>query len=128
VPNLIRDVRQSAAERKRWRTAIANCAAGLFKRLWPSRGCARAVNGCAWSSLNSKVDHRDYQGDHTAFGAAVMDKVGLAAPEAFYMTSTTWQIMEGDVIRTISRSSAMDRALSYRRSAPGGMRSMARKS
>jgi hydroxypyruvate isomerase len=50
--------------------------------------------------LNSRVDHKDYQGDHTAFGVAVVK--GVDSPrvkllfDAYHM-----QIMEGDLIHTI---------------------------
>ncbi len=50
--------------------------------------------------LNSKVDHVDYQGDHTAFGAAVMERVGSPRVKLLY-DIYHMQIMEGDVIRTI---------------------------
>ena len=50
--------------------------------------------------LNSKVDHRDYQGDHTAFGVEVMNGVASARVKLLY-DIYHMQIMEGDVIRTI---------------------------
>ena len=50
--------------------------------------------------LNSKVDHADYQGDHTAFGAAVMERVGSPRVKLLY-DIYHMQIMEGDVIHTI---------------------------
>ena len=50
--------------------------------------------------LNSKVDHRDYQGDHTAFGVEVMKGVGSPRVKLLY-DIYHMQIMEGDVIRTI---------------------------
>jgi len=50
--------------------------------------------------LNSKVDHADYQGDHTAFGAAVMERVASPRVKLLY-DIYHMQIMEGDVIRTI---------------------------
>jgi hydroxypyruvate isomerase len=50
--------------------------------------------------LNSKVDHKDYQGDHTAFGAAVIDGIGSPRVKLLY-DIYHMQIMEGDVIRTI---------------------------
>lgn len=50
--------------------------------------------------LNSKVDHKGYQGDHTAFGAAVMEGVGSPRVKLLY-DIYHMQIMEGDVIRTI---------------------------
>jgi hydroxypyruvate isomerase len=50
--------------------------------------------------LNSKVDHKDYQGDHTAFGVEVMKGVGSPHVKLLY-DIYHMQIMEGDVIRTI---------------------------
>lgn len=50
--------------------------------------------------LNSKVDHADYQGDHTAFGARVVSGVGSPRVKLLY-DIYHMQIMEGDVIRTI---------------------------
>jgi hydroxypyruvate isomerase len=50
--------------------------------------------------LNSKVDHRDYHGDHTSFGVEVMK--GVASPRVKLLYDIYhMQIMEGDVIRTI---------------------------
>jgi hydroxypyruvate isomerase len=50
--------------------------------------------------LNSKVDHPDYQGDHTWFGVEVMKGVGSSRVKLLY-DIYHMQIMEGDVIRTI---------------------------
>ena len=50
--------------------------------------------------LNSKVDHHDYRGDHTAFGAQVMEGVNSPRVKLLY-DIYHMQIMEGDVIRTI---------------------------
>jgi hydroxypyruvate isomerase len=59
----------------------------------------QGVNVCV-ELLNSKVDHHDYQGDHTAFGVAVMQ--GVASPRVKLLYDIYhMQIMEGDVIRTI---------------------------
>ena len=76
---------------------IANCAAGLAKvaPLAERHGVTVCVE-----LLNSKVDHPDYQGDHTAFGVAVMEKVGSPRVKLLY-DIYHMQIMEGDVIRTI---------------------------
>ena len=50
--------------------------------------------------LNSKVDHKDYQGDHSAFGVAVVQ--GGRSPRVKLLYDIYhMQIMEGDVIRTI---------------------------
>jgi len=50
--------------------------------------------------LNSKVDHKDYMGDHTAFGVKVVTAVGSPRVKLLY-DIYHMQIMEGDVIRTI---------------------------
>lgn len=53
--------------------------------------------------LNSKVDHPDYQADHTAWGLEVCRMVGSPRVKLLY-DIYHMQIMEGDVIRTISDS------------------------
>ncbi len=55
--------------------------------------------------LNSKVDHKDYQGDRTAFGAAIIEAVGSPRVKLLY-DIYHMQIMEGDVIRTIRQHAA----------------------
>jgi hydroxypyruvate isomerase len=53
--------------------------------------------------LNSKVDHADYQGDHTAWGVEVCKKVNSPAVKLLYDVYHM-QIMEGDIIRTIQQN------------------------
>jgi hydroxypyruvate isomerase len=77
--------------------AIANCVAGLAK-IAPLAEEQR-VTICV-ELLNSKVDHPGYQGDHCAFGAAVMQGVNSPRVKLLY-DIYHMQIMEGDVIRTI---------------------------
>jgi len=55
--------------------------------------------------LNSKVDHPDYQGDHTAFGVRVIDGVGSPRVKLLY-DIYHMQIMEGDIIHTLRDSIA----------------------
>ncbi len=55
--------------------------------------------------LNSKVDHRDYQCDHTAWGVDVMKGVGSPRVKLLY-DIYHMQIMEGDIIRTIRQNIA----------------------
>ncbi|HEX7024243.1 MAG TPA: TIM barrel protein [Gemmatimonadales bacterium] len=75
----------------------ANCIAGL-RRVAPSAE-RHGVTICV-ELLNSKVDHKDYMGDHTAFGVRVME--GVASPRVKLLYDIYhMQIMEGDVIRTI---------------------------
>ncbi len=50
--------------------------------------------------LNSKVDHKDYQCDHTAWGVQVMKRVASPRVKLLY-DIYHMQIMEGDIIRTI---------------------------
>ncbi len=50
--------------------------------------------------LNSKVDHKDYQCDHTSFGVDVCKRVDSPRVKLLY-DIYHMQIMEGDIIRTI---------------------------
>ncbi|MEO8622677.1 MAG: TIM barrel protein [bacterium] len=76
---------------------LANCIAG-FKRLTPLAE-RHGVTLCL-ELLNSKVDHKDYQCDHTAWGAQVVQGVNSPRLKLLY-DIYHMQIMEGDVIRTI---------------------------
>jgi hydroxypyruvate isomerase len=51
--------------------------------------------------LNSKVNHKDYMADHTAWGAAVMQEVNSPHVKLLY-DIYHMQIMEGDLIATIT--------------------------
>lgn len=76
---------------------IANCIAGL-KRLAPAAE-ERGVTLCL-ELLNSKVDHKDYHADHTAWGVQVVQ--GVASPRVKLLYDIYhMQIMEGDVVATI---------------------------
>jgi hydroxypyruvate isomerase len=77
--------------------AAANCVEGLNK----IKGVAEehGVTICI-ELLNSKVDHKDYQGDHSAFGVGIVKAVGSPRVKLLY-DIYHMQIMEGDVIRTI---------------------------
>jgi hydroxypyruvate isomerase len=79
------------------REAIENCVAGLNRvnRIAEDHDVTICVE-----LLNSKVNHRDYQGDHTAFGVAVVEAVGSPRVKLLY-DIYHMQIMEGDLIRTI---------------------------
>jgi len=50
--------------------------------------------------LNSKVNHKDYMCDHTAWGVSVMKRVNSPRVKLLY-DIYHMQIMEGDVVRTI---------------------------
>jgi hydroxypyruvate isomerase len=77
--------------------ATANCVEGLnrVKPIAEDHGVTICVE-----LLNSKVNHKDYQGDRTAFGAAIIRAVGSPRVKLLY-DIYHMQIMEGDVIRTI---------------------------
>lgn len=77
--------------------AIANCAAALA-RIAPL--AERHGVTVILEMLNSRVDHRDFQGDTTAFGVAVCERVNSERVRLLY-DIYHMQIMEGDVIRTI---------------------------
>jgi hydroxypyruvate isomerase len=77
--------------------ASANCIEGLnrVKKIAEDNGVTICVE-----LLNSKVDHKDYQGDHTAFGVAIVKAVG--SPRVKLLSDLYhMQIMEGDLIRTL---------------------------
>lgn len=78
---------------------IENCAVGL-KKLMPT--AEKHGVTISMELLNSKVNHPDYQCDHTAWGAALADKI---ASERFKLLYDIYhmQIMEGDVIATIRK-------------------------
>ena len=78
------------------RQAIESCVAGL--RAIAPLAEEHRVTVCL-ELLNSKVDHPDYQGDNTAFGAQVVQAVGSSRVKLLY-DIYHMQIMEGDVIRT----------------------------
>ncbi len=77
--------------------SVANCVEGLnrVKAIAEQSGVTICVE-----LLNSKVDHKDYAGDHTAFGVEVVKAVNSPRVKLLY-DIYHMQIMEGDVIRTI---------------------------
>jgi len=76
---------------------IANCIAGL-KRVTPTAE-RHNVTLCL-EMLNSKVDHKDYQADHTAWAVQVVQGVNSPRLRLLY-DIYHMQIMDGDVIATI---------------------------
>lgn len=77
--------------------AIRNCVVGLERVRQAAED--HGVTVCV-ELLNSKVDHKDYQGDRTSFGVEVVRRVGSPRVKLLY-DIYHMQIMEGDVIRTI---------------------------
>jgi hydroxypyruvate isomerase len=75
----------------------ANCIAGLRR---VSKYAEDAGITICLELLNSRVNHPDYQCDHTAWGVDVMKGVGSPRVKLLY-DIYHMQIMEGDVIHTI---------------------------
>ena len=77
--------------------ATTNCVEGLnrVKKIGEDAGVTICVE-----LLNSKVDHKDYMGDHTAFGVAIVKAVNSPRVKLLY-DAYHMQIMEGDLIRTL---------------------------
>src|SRR6266850_8241193 len=76
---------------------IENCAIGLKRIVGLAE--KHKVTICM-ELLNSKVNHKDYMCDHTAWGVELCKKVGSDNFKLLY-DIYHMQIMEGDVIRTI---------------------------
>jgi hydroxypyruvate isomerase len=76
---------------------VANCVEGLnrVKKIGEDLGVTICVE-----LLNSKVDHKDYHGDGTAFGVEIVKAVASPRVKLLY-DIYHMQIMEGDLIRTI---------------------------
>src|SRR4029077_6593261 len=74
---------------------IANCVEGLnrIKKAAEDNGVTICVE-----LLNSRVDHKDYQGDRSAFGIEVIKAVNSPRVKLLY-DIYHMQIMEGDIIR-----------------------------
>jgi hydroxypyruvate isomerase len=73
-----------------------------------ARGLARVARAAeeadvtlALELLNSEIDHPDYQCDHTAWGLAVVERVGSPRVRLLYDVYHM-QVMEGDIMRTIA--------------------------
>ncbi|PUZ28435.1 hydroxypyruvate isomerase [Chitinophaga parva] len=75
-----------------------NCATGL-KRIMSYAEKKKVT--IVMELLNSKIDHHDYQCDHTAWGVELAKKIGSERFKLLY-DIYHMQIMEGDVIRTIT--------------------------
>jgi hydroxypyruvate isomerase len=76
---------------------LENCAIGLKKIM---AAAEKAKVTVVMELLNSKVNHKDYMCDHTAWGVALAKKIGSERFKLLY-DIYHMQIMEGDVIATI---------------------------
>jgi hydroxypyruvate isomerase len=82
------------------KTGLENCAVGLKRVVGIAE--KHKVTVCM-ELLNSKVDHKDYMCDRTAWGVELCKKVGSENFKLLY-DIYHMQIMEGDVIRTINQN------------------------
>jgi len=78
---------------------LENCAKGLEPVL---KVAAKYNMTVSMELLNSKVDHKDYQCDHTEWGVKLCEKLGSENFKLLY-DIYHMQIMEGDVIATINK-------------------------
>ncbi len=78
---------------------LENCAKGLEPVL---KIAAKYNLTVSMELLNSKVDHKDYQCDHTEWGVTLCEKLGADNFKLLY-DIYHMQIMEGDVIATITK-------------------------
>ena len=79
-----------------------NCAVGLRR---VAKAAEDAGVTLVMELLNSKVDHRGYQCDRSAWGIQVCESVGSPRVKLLY-DIYHMQIMEGDIIRTIQEGHA----------------------
>jgi hydroxypyruvate isomerase len=108
------EIRGNLARAREWQIPILICFSGnraglsdeagleqcaeTLSRLAPEAAAADVV--LAMELLNSKVDHPDYQCDHSAWGVELCRRVQSPAVKLLY-DIYHMQIMEGDIIRTI---------------------------
>jgi hydroxypyruvate isomerase len=79
---------------------LENCARGLE----PVMKVAAKYNvTVSMELLNSKVDHKDYQCDHTDWGVKLCEKLGSENFKLLY-DIYHMQIMEGDVVATLTKN------------------------
>jgi hydroxypyruvate isomerase len=81
---------------------MAHCEAALKQIVGEAE--KRRVTVCM-ELLNSKVNHKDYMADHTAWGVELVKRVGSERFKLLY-DIYHMQIMEGDIIRTIRDNQA----------------------
>lgn len=79
---------------------LDNCVTGLnrVKKMAEDKGVTVCVE-----LLNSKIDHHDYQCDHTTWGVELIKRVDSPRVKLLY-DIYHMQIMEGDIIRTIRQN------------------------
>ena len=113
-PRIEKELTANIAKAKKWKIPALICFSGVRAGLSDEAGaeaCVKSLQKLAPIAeeagvvltvelLNSKVDHPDYQCDHTAWGIDVCRRVGSPAVKLLY-DIYHMQIMEGDLIRNI---------------------------
>ena len=113
-PRIEKEIRANLAKAKEWKASALICFSGQRRGLSDEAGLEQCTENLkrlspmaedagvtlAVELLNSKVDHADYQCDHTAWGIELCQRVGSPAVRLLY-DIYHMQIMEGDLIRTI---------------------------
>jgi hydroxypyruvate isomerase len=109
------ELRENIAKARRWKIPILICFSGNRHGGADDEAgldtCAKTLAGIAPEAadagvilamelLNSKVDHRGYQCDHTGWGVELCRRVNSPAVKLLY-DIYHMQIMEGDIIRSI---------------------------
>jgi hydroxypyruvate isomerase len=109
-----KELHGNLAKAKEWKIPVLICFSGARRGLSDEAGleqCAKSLKRLAPRAedsgvvlavelLNSKVDHKDYQCNHSAWGLELCRRVGSPAVKLLY-DIYHMQIMEGDLIRTI---------------------------
>ena len=98
VPNLI--IMSGSRAGMSYEEGLDNCVAGLnrIKPIAEDKGVTVVLE-----LLNSKVDHKDYMADHTAWAVEAVKRVNSPRIKVLY-DIYHMQIMEGDIIRTIRQN------------------------
>jgi len=108
------EIRTNIEKAEKWKIPVLVCLSGNRAGMTDKKGidqCAEVLGKVAKAAedagvllalelLNSKVDHKDYICDRTAWGVEVIKKVNSPAVKLLY-DIYHMQIMEGDIIRTI---------------------------
>ena len=108
------EIKANLALAQQWRIANLICFSGNRAGLSDQEGAEATAEGLgrvaaaaeaagvtlALELLNSKVNHPDYQADHTAWGVQVCQLVNSPAVKLLY-DIYHMQVMEGDIIRTL---------------------------
>ena len=111
------ELRANIAKAQQWKIPVLICFSGARHGATDDAGlmqCAETLRKVlpdaekagvvlAMELLNSKVDHKDYQCDHTAWGVRMCKRFNSPAIKLLYDVYHM-QIMEGDLIRTIQEN------------------------